>query len=186
MRIELRQIGASRELTKVPRSLWFARACVLGRSCVAVAALLFVAACQYDPYTSEFTTHRPNESDLPGNYVATADTRDLIRRAGTYAACDPQITLQADHTFAIKDVPDWFVTYGDAGTKLVSGSGTWELMQPGKWWTLMVEFHESTGQSVWKGRFGMEFNLVGEKPPYLVHMTIGDPDMGNAMQFQKQ
>ena len=156
------------------------------RICVAICALLLLVACQYDPYTTEYTSHRPNESDLAGTYVATAETQELIRRAGTYPARDPRVTLGADHTFAIKDVPDWFVTEGDAGTKLVSGHGTWKLWRSQDWWTLMVEFQESSGQSVFKGPFGMEFHLVGEKEPYLVHMTIGDPDTGKAMQFHKQ
>jgi hypothetical protein len=94
--------------------------------------------------------------------------------------------LRADHTFEVKDVPDWFITYGDAGTKLVSGTGTWQLEQVHGWWQLGVEFRESTGQSVFRGPFAMNFSLVGEKPPYLVHLTIGDPDAGNAMQFQKR
>lgn len=159
---------------------------VIGRRCVALCLVLFLSACQYDPYTSEYTSRRPNESDLPGEYVATVETRELIRKAGSYPACDPHLTLHTDHTFEIKDVPDWFITEGDAGAKLVSGSGTWALQQHQQWWALGILFRQSTGQSVFKGPFGMDFMLVGAKAPYLVHMTIGDPDMGKAMQFQKQ
>lgn len=181
-----RQRVAVNDMKTDIRSLQPIRARVVGRSCLAFCLLLFLAACQYDPYTSEYTSHRPNDSDLPGEYVATVETRELIRNAHSYPACNPQVILHADHTFEIKDVPDWFITEGDAGTKLVSGSGTWALQQHQEWWALGILFRESTGQSVFKGPFGMDFMLVGEKPPYLVHMTIGDPDMGKAMQFQKQ
>jgi len=37
-----------------------------------------------------------------------------------------------------------------------------------------------------KGDFGYELMLYGKKPPYKLHITIGDPDSGDAVQFEKQ
>jgi hypothetical protein len=28
--------------------------------------------------------------------------------------------------------------------------------------------------------------LVGEKPPYKIHLTVGDPDAGRGMEFEKK
>ncbi len=34
--------------------------------------------------------------------------------------------------------------------------------------------------------FSQEINLYGERPPYRLHVTIGDPDSGNAVQFARR
>jgi hypothetical protein len=37
-----------------------------------------------------------------------------------------------------------------------------------------------------KGEFDYELELYGGKPPYKLHITIGDPDSGDAVQFEKR
>jgi hypothetical protein len=33
--------------------------------------------------------------------------------------------------------------------------------------------------------YGEELMLYGKKPPFKLHITIGDPDSGDALQFEK-
>jgi hypothetical protein len=34
-------------------------------------------------------------------------------------------------------------------------------------------------------KYGGQLNLYGNKPPYKLHITIGDPDSGDAIQFER-
>ena len=54
--------------------------------------------------------------------------------------------------------------------------------------TLPSRFSERIIISPWmdaKPTHNGELMLYGSKPPYKLHITIGDPDAGDAMQFEK-
>ena len=45
------------------------------------------------------------------------------------------------------------------------------------WWAIDLNFTRANHSS--------DMRLVGQKPPYLLNLTVGDPDAGTAMQFEE-
>lgn len=150
-----------------------------------------LAGCQFDPYTSDYTTTKPLASNLVGVYVPTQKTQTYIQSMGNYPSVKMSITLFRDGTFNFNNIPDMWNTWGESFGKFKgkfdSGSGQWSMRKGQDWWSVMLDFTSTTGfnSEKMKGRFVTSIMLVGEKPPYLLHLTVGDPDSGDAMQFEK-
>jgi hypothetical protein len=99
--------------------------------------------------------------------------------------------LSRDGTIVFTNVPDWWNTaFGESGGQFDSASGTWKLaLKQNQWWALRVTFPPESPLAS-NGKRAVTFtttvSLIGEKPPYTLHLTIGDPDEGNAMQFVRK
>jgi hypothetical protein len=154
-----------------------------------ISLLVIFAGCQYDPYTSVYTTTQPNTNDVVGVYVADTNTLDLIAKEGHYSAVSPSITLLADGTIIITNIPDWWLTsFGEPRGGFDSGRGTWTIQKHQEWWALSVGFDDTEAFSSRNhnpGGLGTQMMLIGEKPPYRIHLTVGDPDEGKGMQFER-
>ena len=155
-----------------------------------LAALTFcLAGCQYDPHTASYTKTQPKPEDLVGSYAPDSATTNLIAREGHYTQLPASIVLSADGSLTITNIPDWWGTaFGSAGGSFDAGRGTWRVIQHQEWWSVSVDF-ESTAQFASRQHraesLSTSFMLVGERPPYKIHLTIGDPDDGRAMQFER-
>ena len=151
----------------------------------------FLVGCQYDPWADRFLKNRPAETDLVGTYRVDADT--LARRISIpwskktiSISRDAEITLYADHKAQFLHVPEL-----DVFTRqecVISGTGLWQLGRNDHYVDVAVQiqrtdYHQSVDgcQPTHNG----ELMLYGSKPPYKLHITIGDPDAGDAMQFEK-
>ncbi len=155
-----------------------------------VFLLLFVLiGCQRDPYTEVYSTTQPGTNDLIGIYVADTNTLALIAKEGHYGAASPSITLLGDGAIAITNIPDWWLTsFGAPHGGFDSGRGTWTVQKHQQWWGLTVGFADTTqfaSLSNKPGGMSTEMMLVGAKSPYKIHLTIGDPDDGRGMEFEK-
>jgi hypothetical protein len=153
--------------------------------CMAAAPMVCLAAgCQYDPHAHCYTTTRPQAADVVGRYKLTSQTVTTGGLSVLHGKpCD--IELRADGTFTAVNLPT--DTHGSPGTDcfstLVTGSGNWRID---------VVSH---GASYETEHWGIEFespavkihstNLAGQKPPYELIFTLGDPDSGDAMIFEK-
>jgi hypothetical protein len=162
-----------------------------------ICIVLLTTGCQYDPYASEFTRARPAAESIPGQYVLTAESREFIRSRGKYSNASATISLNADGTFSMASVPDLWMCSGvdsprgfadecpDVGSTSMNGEGRWEITKRQDWYSLRVVFSRmswSNGKR-FDREFGTEVNLIGEKAPYTLFLTIGDPDAGDALQF---
>lgn len=154
-----------------------------------ILALVILAGCQYDPYTSVYTTTQPKTNDVVGVYVPDTNTVALISKEGHYGPASPSITLLDDGTIIITNIPDWWLTFGEPRGGFDSGRGTWSIQKHQDWWVLSVGFTDTTqfaSLTNKPGGLGTEMMLVGEKPPYKIHLTVGDPDAGRGMEFEKK
>ena len=56
----------------------------------------------------QFTRHKPSEQELVGTWRPTAATLKEIRGRGHYPVATHEIIVRADHTFSIRNMPDWW------------------------------------------------------------------------------
>lgn len=159
---------------------------------MAVFTVLALAGCQHDPFADGFLTRQPAERDVVGWYgVDHASMQRIIKlpMSGARVSIDPaaHIVLSADHKaefFAVPDELDGSLSCS------VTGHGTWNLGRNDRFIvvrTIIVD-EEPTDRCRHRftANFGNELHLYGERPPYRLHVTLGDPDSGDAVQFERR
>jgi hypothetical protein len=69
----------------------------------------------------------------------------------------------------------------------VSGSGSWELSRNDSYAVVNVRIDRNDFQSghACGPTYEGQLMLYGKMPPYKLHITRGDPDSGDALQFEK-
>ncbi len=157
-----------------------------------ILAFVSLVGCQYDPWADRFLTRQPAERDVVGLY--TVDQASLQRTiklpmTGTVLKINSSahILLSPDHKAEFFHVPE---TINDDQSCSITGRGTWRF---GKnvsyivvWADIADEEPDNRCKDAFTGKFAEELNLYGEKPPYKLHVTIGDPDLGDAIQFERR
>ncbi|HVT98423.1 MAG TPA: hypothetical protein VHE33_13030 [Acidobacteriaceae bacterium] len=109
--------------------------------------------------------------------------------SGSLVRIDPsaQIILSADHKAEFSHVPADLI---DGSLCSVTGRGTWRLGKNNRYITVLVQIADEEPNNRCKdtftAKFAEELNLYGKKPPYKLHVTIGDPDSGDAVQFERR
>jgi hypothetical protein len=158
----------------------------------AIGSICFwLSGCQFDPWADGFLKKPPAESDLVGTYRIDADT--LSRRISfpTSASTlpigkDAEISLTADHNVQFFRVPEF--DYVTMKSCVISGAGTWRLGRNDSYVVVDVQIQRPDYRPSIDGcgaAYGEELMLYGKKPPFKLHITIGDPDSGDALQFEK-
>ena len=115
------------------------------------------------------------------SFTPTASTIRDLKEHGGYVIAKHELILRADGTFAMVNMPDWWLDgAGESKKGFESGSGKWEFYQGHFQWTVW-------GIELNFGKFatGNLINLRRQKPPYLINITIGDPDSAHNMLFEK-
>ncbi len=146
--------------------------------------VLFLAGCQYNPFAHEFTTRRPVDESVVGKYSPDTESQARLRaHLKVELSSNCKLFLNSDKTFAAHDLPRcWINTF-----QCVSGTedwkGTWSIEQAQDWWAIRLRVTSRNGQPT---DYGIPAMLRGEAPPYLLHLTIGDPDSGDALAFQRE
>ena len=129
-----------------------------------------------------FTRNKPNQSDLLGSWVPTAATIKELRERGGYIVSKHELIFRADGTFAMVNMPDWWKDgVGQSRGSFESGSGRWRFYKdhnPWTVWAVELDFPRFVIPNA--------IHLQGQKPPYLIHITVGDPDSGHYMLFEKE
>ena len=150
--------------------------------------LLLLAGCQYDPWADGFQTHQVADNHVVGKYVIDANSQKREIKLPLSNSIFPvnktaQIVLSADHRAEFSHVP-----VDHMGTKAcsVTGRGSWKIGKNENFTVVRASITNEEPASICKGEIAYELDLYGKKPPYKLHMTIGDPDSGDAVQFEKQ
>lgn len=141
---------------------------------------MMLVSCQGDPYSGSYTRSRPSETDLVGTWVPDATTLAYMRKTGRYdtSRMHNRLMLHSDGKFELFDMPDWWEDgFGRSHGSFDSSSGKWNVGQHPDDKTWEIELITATRNT--------SMSLRGQKPPYLIHVTIGDPDQGYAMVFVK-
>ena len=150
--------------------------------------LVLLLGCQHDPWANRFATAQPSEKEVAGTYAV--DAASLKRRINLPMTnsvlpidASARIVLSNDHTAAFVNVPE---DYQGAKPCSVTGRGSWTLGKNGSFSVVKARISNEETNSPCEGDFGYELMLYGKKSPYKLHVTIGDPDHGYAVQFEKQ
>lgn len=147
-----------------------------------IGTTVCVAACQYDPHAHLYTRSRPPASDVAGVYRLTSETLLKSDLAGfDKRAC--LVSLNADGTFEAVNVPPWDLDFpgSDFVERLLSGAGTWRIDAIG------AVDNGWTSQHVWGVYLDSPTvklapaHLTGQKSPYGLIFSLGDPDGGEAL-----
>lgn len=165
----------------------------MNRLCAVFVTLAFVSftGCQYDRWAHGFATRQPAERDVAGLY--TVDPASLQRTiklpmSGSVLKINPSahILLSQDHKVEFFQVPE---SIDDELPCSVTGRGTWRLGANDRYiviWAQIVDEESNSRCRETFSKFGDQLNLYGDKPPYRLHVTIGDPDSGDAVQYERR
>jgi hypothetical protein len=157
------------------------------RPALILAVLFGVTGCQYDPYAHTYTTEEPKASHLVGSYNLTEQT---VTPGGLAALkgrpC--RIELHEDGTFAATGLPRSTFTVATPHffNRLSDAEGTWRIDRIGA-----VDDRIGPLKDYWGVRLDTDpariltIGLMGDGPPYGLIITIGDPDGGDVLIFQK-
>lgn len=159
-----------------------------------VLSCVLLVGCQYDPWADNFLTAQPAEKDVVGNYAVDADSqkREIrLPHKGTLPIDhSAQIVLSPDHRARFVHVPDERLGFPREPEReeacSITGQGSWHLGKNDSFSIVIASIVNEEPNSPCKGEFGYELMLYGKKPPYKLHITMGDPDSGDAVQFEKQ
>jgi hypothetical protein len=148
-----------------------------------VAYVAFLSGCYNVPEIVEelhFARQKPNEADLIGKWVPTAQTLKDMRANGRYAISTHELLLNPDKSFSMKNMPDWWATSGgESKGSFQSASGKWALLSKD------TSDHD-WGIDLVVGTAEIGFvHVRNQGPPYLLHIGIGDPDNGHFMLFER-
>ena len=148
---------------------------------VAGAAIL-LSGCQGDPYYPSYTKREPDPKDVVGTYVPDERTAGIVRSRKGLELLSTQIIIRPDGTYSIDNVPEWNNAMSASSVgPLVTRSGTWRLEQrQNAFWVVSILYRNGPTDT-----YGA-INLREQKPPYLLHFTLGDPDSGESLVFTKQ
>jgi hypothetical protein len=138
-------------------------------------------ACQYDPFAHEFTRVKPNAEELVGLYELDDESIEMLRRHNL-APPSSRLVLQHDGTFEISHVPTCWREASECSSALEGASGTWQVVKENEWWVVRLHLLKIRGNAT---DYGMDANVRGDRPPLLLHFTVGDPDLGQALAFRK-
>jgi hypothetical protein len=156
-----------------------------------LAALIICDSCQYDRYAHLYTTQKPRPEDLVGRYKLkqqTVTSDGLSALAGRLSV----VELVADGSFLAFNVPPKASLTlapevdGSIFAKLLNGSGRWRIGAVGGVDNGLGErthwgvYFDSTTSDI------EPVGLTGARPPYGLIFTLGDPDLGEAMIFERQ
>jgi len=145
--------------------------------------LILTTGCQYDPYAGEMTTEQPKVKDVIGAYQFKEQniSQVHINKRGEKAT----IVLNADGTYQANNIPNVFDLPDTATCTYISAKGKWKISEIGgveRWSGLKPEWG-ITLTSIDKNLENIGF--TGEKAPYGLMVTFGDPDEGTVMRFEK-
>ena len=150
---------------------------------------LLLASCAPQPNPKNYALTAPIAADLAGTYHATESTKTLIAATGKYESKPAAITLHADGSLEIMNLPDcWIHPFDRALGLFDTGKGTWSIVRQQQWQVLMCKFpslpnHATSG--VDHGNVTAMISLVGQQAPYTLESIISHPDADLAMRFEK-
>ena len=120
------------------------------------------------------TKAKPNSASLVGRYEGSAP------HAG-----DAVVVLNADHTALISQLPT-FETFEKPEICRWDGNGTWGIGGSQSWEVEVVLSSITAGKGFCPASSEpLRFSLKGQREPYEIYVTIGDPDSSERITLKK-
>ena len=152
------------------------------RLTIALLMALSGVSCQYDPFAHEFTEVKPNVSDLVGTYALDSQSIDMLGRNYQVPPPGSRFILRSDGTFTIQNVPSCWRSAAGCTRETETADGQWEIRKHQEWWAVQLSCDNISGN---KADYGIPAMIRGDHPPVLFHFSVGDPDSGEGLAFQK-
>jgi hypothetical protein len=148
------------------------------RPFLSALSIVLLGGCNGDPYSTRYTTREPVVKDLLGVYTPDAATLSALqgKDSGPH-----RIELRDGGDLILSNVPRGTL-WGVSQPAFDSGRGSWSISRQQDWWGIDIHLREINGRPV---NLYTYFHLRNEKPPYLIHVTLGDPDSGDAHVFER-
>jgi hypothetical protein len=129
---------------------------------------------------------RPKATDVAGLYHLSSKSVEFLKsRKGYTSAPAATIELRPDGTLLVRDLPDCVVAdFGTPGGKFLSGRGRWKIEKAFAGYGLTWEILD--GDSLPSGVYAGPWVAIRRRsPPYELELTIGDPDSGERIRYQR-
>lgn len=126
----------------------------------------------------------PADQDLVGEWRLSEPSSQFVQTQG-YTLSTSSLSLRADHTFTMIDMPH-LVTYVGKNGEYTSDSGTWFLEKDitGNW-DVGIRFNEPQYLAEKSTTTRAYFNIRGQEPPYTLYKYYGDPDEGFIITLER-
>jgi hypothetical protein len=161
------------------------RACAKPSLCLATCGSVFivlialsVAGCHgVNPAELDFTRAEPAKADVVGKWALTSDS---LKETKPSTSSTQELDLREDGSFSVVDLPTSPDVAGASPKGLLSGSGVWHLDRDQDGftvWVINLDFASHHHRET--------VHLRHQRPPYLIHIFMGDPDSGRAMLLKR-
>jgi len=183
------QLSKSLFSSTVSQSTVFAVNSTVSKCVVLVVSALTLLGCQHDPWANGYLTTVPSETGIVGEYrsdAASLKRRILLPMSGETLPVQPSalIVLSNDHSAKFSGVP---ADHDGKQPRSVTGEGSWSIVKnSGTYYSVYVRIRNRESNSPCGTEFNWPLLLHGKRPPYKLHQVIDDPDLGLAVQFEKQ
>lgn len=144
-----------------------------------------LSGCQHDPWSFQYTRTKPTQS-IAGTYKPTSGTYTFLESMYKNTKFS-QLELRKDGSFLIQNIASVWSPFPTGGG-FESVNGKWSLVKHQDWWAVQMNVTsvtEADGHLNQQG-FGTQAMLIGQEAPYTLHFGIGDPDSGDALQYELQ
>ena len=129
-----------------------------------------------------FYWSEPRHADLVGTWTLTSEGATFLKGHGYHVDGAHELRLNPDGTFTATGLPDCFLSLKPKGA-FDSGSGVWRVEKPNWHWHITFGFDKVNKD---RKSFQASAPLEGQKPPYLIHFTFGEPDNDLYYRFARE
>ena len=157
--------------------------------------LATVTGCQHDPYADWFVEKDVPEATLIGSYRVTQETIQhfsglemRLMPGGRFPIHqEARIVLKEDHQAVLADIPIDLIER----VCILNGEGTWKVKKYERTAVYIVVASRGREPACPEGEYVLALFDDSASPFHshanypLLHLTIGDPDSGDAVQFEK-
>jgi hypothetical protein len=129
----------------------------------------------------------PKPDDLVGSYVLSSNSEAFLRKRKEYVSIPSSvIELGTNYSVSIKNLPDCATNgFGRSHGKFLTGKGTWEIEKDSIGYGISFVIHEggSLGRGIYAGPW---IAIRRRSAPYILEVTIGDPDSRETIRYERK
>ncbi len=159
-----------------------ARPCALN-SLLGFVMLGILVGCQRDPYAHEYTHAEPTVAELSGRYGLDSTTARFLSTRSAQEVPDATLVLRSDGSFAATNVPGAWRSEATHPVDLEHFEGSWTIAKHQEWWSVQLRCTQINGLTK---HYQLPVMVRRDAPPRLLHITLGDPDSGEALTFERR
>ena len=152
----------------------FVFACLLG-------AVLGLSGCRKSPLDEPFLKSKPVAGEFVGVWRLEATTRGFLSAKG-YVLTKNQLVLKQDGTYTLTNMPNYADESRGSRRSFHSRAGSWKLAPNISGWAVELAPDPSQGAH---GEGIMVLGVRRAKPPYLLYSPVEDPDLDEAIFFER-